>query len=87
MVNVCISEYFMAGKVVATDDDIDMWNAEITYSIQFFNEKPLPFHIHSKSGSIWSSLTDLDTSATFLFAVVAQDRGKTFVFQFSWFCS
>jgi len=77
----------MAGKVVATDDDIDMWNAEITYSIQFFNEKPLPFHIHSKSGSIWSSLTDLDTSATFLFAVVAQDRGKTFVFQFSWFCS
>ena len=62
------------GQVFATDNDTDTWNAEILYSLRFFGND-LQFSIDNKTGVISSYLSDLDTSNTFLFAVVAHDRG------------
>ena len=65
---------YIAGQVVATDNDTDSWNSYIDYNIQFFG-KELPLSIDHETGVILSQITNLDNSATFLFGVVAQDRG------------
>ena len=59
---------------MATDNDTDSWNSYIDYNIQFFG-KELPFIMDGETGVILSQITNLDNSATFLFGVVAQDRG------------
>ncbi|XP_067937193.1 protocadherin Fat 4-like [Watersipora subatra] len=62
------------GQVFARDNDTEPWNAEIFYSLQFFTEE-LPFSIDNATGVISTTLRELTISNTFLFGVVAHDKG------------
>lgn len=65
----------VTGQVKAVDNDTDSWNSHIDYKIRYF-DRQYPFAIDQETGVITTQIRDLDTSATFLFGVVASDRGR-----------
>lgn len=73
-VKISLPVVHFLGQVAANDNDTDSWNAEVSYSLQFFGPQ-LPFMIDSQTGIITYGLIDLETFNTFPFVVVARDKG------------